>query len=322
MTRDGAKRVEVLVACEYFCDLIFAGLNGVPRPGAEFFADGLTVRPGGGYNMALALSRLGIETGWAVDFGTDLFSRIVLEQSARDRLDPAGFNLLAHDVQRVSAAFTHQGERGFISYSQTAVLPPPVALLDRLKPKWLLQSFRFTPAWLDFLRAARARDIRVFADCAHGDFTLETPGIREFLSLVDVFSPNEAEALALTGRREVDEALDDLAALVPAVLIKCGSLGASGFARGQHFDVAAPSVDVVDTVGAGDAFNAGFLAGAIWESGFEECVRLAVACGTLSTLGAGNAALPDGAELSAYATLLPGTPPPPGGLSCLAFLGS
>jgi sugar/nucleoside kinase (ribokinase family) len=322
MTRKGDGRVEVLVACEYFCDLIFAGLNGVPRPGAEYFAGGLTVRPGGGYNMALALSRLGIETGWAVDFGTDLFSRIVLEQSAHDRLNPSGFNLLGHDVQRVSAAFTHQGERGFISYSQTEVLPPPVELLDRLRPKWLLQTFRFTPAWLAFLRAARARGIRIFADCAHGEFTLETRGIREFLSLVDIFSPNEAEALALTGRQEVDEALDDLAALVPAVLIKCGSLGASGFARGQHFDVAAPSVDVVDTVGAGDAFNAGFLAGAIWESGFEECVRLAVACGTLSTLGAGNAALPDGAELSAYAALLPGAPPPPGGLSCLAFLSS
>jgi sugar/nucleoside kinase (ribokinase family) len=197
-----------------------------------------------------------------------------------------------------------------------------VALLDRLKPKWLLQTFRFTPAWLGFLRAARARGIRIFADCAHGNFTLETSGVREFLSLVDVFSPNEAEALALTGRRDVDEALDDLAALVPAVVIKCGSLGASGLARGRHFDVAAPSVDVVDTVGAGDAFNAGFLAGAIWESGFEECVRLAVACGTLSTLGSGNAALPDGAELSAYAAMLPGAPPACGGPSCQVFLST
>jgi sugar/nucleoside kinase (ribokinase family) len=322
MSREGTGRSEVLVVGEYFCDLIFAGLSNVPRPGAEFFAGGLTVRPGGAYNMALALTRLGIDTSWAVDFGTDLFSRLVLEQSARDHLDPAAFNLLAYDVQRVSAAFTHASERGFISYSQTEVLPPPVALLDRLRPQWLLQTFRFSRPWLDFLRAARARDIRIFADCAHGDFTLETPGVREFLSLVDIFSPNEAEALSLTGRHEVDEALDDLTAIVPAVLVKCGSLGASAIARGRHFDVAAPSVEVVDTVGAGDAFNAGFLAGAVWESGFEECVRLAVACGTLSTLGAGNAALPDGAELSAYAAGLPGATPPPGSVSCLAFLTS
>jgi sugar/nucleoside kinase (ribokinase family) len=322
MTREGTAGSEVLVVGEYFCDLIFAGLSDVPRPGAEFFAGGLTIRPGGCYNMALALTRLGIDTSWAVDFGTDLFSGLVLEQSTRDRINPVAFNLLAHEVQRVSAAFTHGGERGFISYSQTDVLPPPVGLLDRLEPQWLLQSFRFTPPWLDFLRAARARGIRVFADCAHGDFTLSTPGIHEFLSLVDIFSPNEAEALSLTGRREVDEAIEDLLALAPAVLVKCGSLGATGVARGRHFDVAAPLVEVVDTVGAGDAFNAGFLAGAIWESGFEECVRLAVACGTLSTLGAGNAALPDGAELSAYAARLPGARPPPNSMSCLAFLTS
>jgi sugar/nucleoside kinase (ribokinase family) len=274
MTRDGAGRVEVLVACEYFCDLIFAGLNGVPRPGAEYFAGGLTVRPGGGYNMALALTRLGIATGWAVDFGTDLFSRIVLEQSARDHLNPGAFNLLAHDVQRVSAAFTHQGERGFISYSQTEVLPPPVELLDRLKPKWLLQTFRFTPAWLGFLRAARARGIRIFADCAHGEFTLETPSIREFLSLVDIFSPNEAEALALTGRQEVDEALDDLAALVPAVVIKCGSLGASGLTSSTRSVRGMPSMPAFSP---GRSGRAGSRSACAWRWRAGHCRRSAPA---------------------------------------------
>ena len=56
---------------EYFCDLIFSGLSGVPKPGAEFFADGLTMRPGGCYTSALALTRLGVASAWAADFGTD-----------------------------------------------------------------------------------------------------------------------------------------------------------------------------------------------------------------------------------------------------------
>ena len=146
---------EVMVLGEYFCDLIFAGLSDVPRPGAEFFASGLTVRPGGCYNMALALTRLGIETSWAVDFGTDVFSQLVLTRAALDGLNPLAFNLLGQEVQRVSAAFSHAGDRGFISYSQTEILPPALSLLDRAKPQWLLQSFRFTRPWLDFLRAAK-----------------------------------------------------------------------------------------------------------------------------------------------------------------------
>lgn len=303
------ETVDVLVAGEYFCDLIFAGLDGLPRLGQEHFAGALTVRPGGCYNMALALHRLGIKTAWAADFGTDIFSRIVLEAAARDGLNTVAFNRIDDSVQRVSAAFSQGGERGFISYSETAVRAPSPRLLERVRPKWLLQSFRFDPDWLAFVAAARGCGSTVFVDCRDGDFDLGTPGVRELLSLADVFSPNEAEALALTRTRDVESALDALAPLVPAVLVKRGERGARGLDRGRRFDVPAPVVTVVDTIGAGDAFNAGFLAGAVWESAFAECARLAVACGTLSTTGPGSSATPDAKTLSAFTARL-GEPVP------------
>ena len=58
MTATGKGPCDVLVVGEYFCDLIFSGLSDVPKPGAEFFADGLVMRPGGCYTSALALTRL------------------------------------------------------------------------------------------------------------------------------------------------------------------------------------------------------------------------------------------------------------------------
>jgi sugar/nucleoside kinase (ribokinase family) len=311
-------QTEVLVVGEYFCDLIFSGLAEVPRPGAEFFARSLTVTPGGCYNMALALTRLGIRTAWAADFGTDLFSQTVLEAAGRDGLDAAGFTRLDHHVQRVSAAFTHQGERGFISFSETEVVPPEVALLDRLRPKWLLQSFRYGPDWLAFIAAARARGARVFADCRNGEFSLATPGVAEFLALCDVFSPNEAEALALTGAGDVETAAARLCALVPTLVVKRGERGALAFDHGRRLEVAAPAVEVVDTVGAGDAFNAGYLSGVLWDSGFAECVRLAVAGGSLSTTGAGSSAAPDARQLAAAAAALDGGAP----ATCPAALAS
>jgi sugar/nucleoside kinase (ribokinase family) len=298
---------DVLVAGEYYCDLIFSGLPDVPRLGADMFAAGLDVMPGGTYNMVLALKRLGLSAPWACDFGTDLFSRLVLEQAERDGINPMLFNRLDRPVQRVSSAFSKAGERGFISYSETAIVAPDPAVLEKAQPKWLLQTFRFDADWLDFIAAARGRGARVFGDCRYGDFTLAKRDIAEFLGLMDVFSPNEAEALALTGAGDIEEALSQLATLTPAVVIKRGALGASVLARGERFDVPAPAVTVRDTVGAGDAFNAGFLYGAVARRSLQDCVRLAVICGAISTTGPGSSAVPTAASLADY---LAGDPVP------------
>ena len=311
MTNGANALVEVMVVGEYFCDLIFSGLQAPPRLGAELFADSLTVRPGGCYNMALALTRLGIRTVWATDLGTDLFSRLVQEEASKDQLDPRAFRTVAGSVERVSAAFSHGSERGFISFSETEVRPPELGIVSKLRPAWLLQSFRFDPDWLSFVSDAKASGARVFSDCRHGDFTLDTPGVREFLALSEVFSPNEAEALALTGRTDVEAALGDLLALTPTVVIKRGPLGAIGADKSGRASVAAPQVTVVDTIGAGDAFNAGYLAAQTWGSGFSDCLRVAVACGSLSTTGAGSSATPDSKSLAAFlAEHGDGGPPP------------
>jgi len=303
-----ADRFDVLVAGEYFCDLIFSGLGAPPRLGDEVLARDLAVTPGGCYNMALALTRLGLKTAWATEFGTDLFSRLVVEAAERDGLDPIAFRHRDESIQRVSAAFSDGVDRGFLSYSETEVRPPDLGLTRRLNPLWLLQSFRFEPIWLDFLRAAKASGVRIFSDCRGGAFTLDTPGVATFLKLSSIFSPNEAEALALTGATNIDGALNRLAEFCPTVVIKRGAAGASGIDNGRRVDIAAPRVDVVDTVGAGDAFNAGFLAGELWGSGFAECLELAVACGSLSTTGAGSSAAPDAVRLVTFARTISAPP--------------
>ena len=89
-------RYDVLVAGEYYCDLIFTGLSTSPAYGEEIIASGLTTRPGGCYNMALGLTRLGLRTAWVSDFGTDLFSRLVLDSARADGIDPVAAGLAEH----------------------------------------------------------------------------------------------------------------------------------------------------------------------------------------------------------------------------------
>lgn len=295
-----SARYDVLVAGEYYCDLIFAGLDELPALGREVIASGLTTRPGGCYNMALGLTRLGLRTAWACDFGTDLFSRIVIDTAQNEGLDPIAFRELGRPAAMVSAAFADSRERGFITYREADVTPPAEGLLVRLEPRWLLQSFRYTPDWLRFIRAAKDRGAQIFGDCNGDAVTLDTPGVRDFIALCDVFSPNESEAMQLTRSDTPEAALAVLAETAPAVLIKRGVDGVSAWLAGQRYDETAPRVDVVDTVGAGDAFAAGYLAASIAGLPTAERLRHAVACGTLSTTGAGSSANPTAGELSAF----------------------
>lgn len=288
---------DVLVAGEYYCDLVFAGLEDTPRLGAEVYAEGLTVMTGGTYTMALALTRLGVSTRWAADFGTDLFSRYVLDCAAEDGIDPAGFRIEQKPLPRVTAAFSASGERGFISYADPALVPAPSVG----RPQWLLQTFRFEPDWLAFIAETKRAGARIFADCRSGDFTLATPGVRDFLALVDVFSPNAAEAKALAETEDLDRAIAVLAPLVPILVVKCGSDGALLVKDGETIHCPAPRVTAVDTIGAGDAFNAGFLFAAAGGLPLDAALEAGVLAGSFSVQGTGGRACPSRAELAQFA---------------------
>ncbi len=113
-------------------------------------------------------------------------------------------------------------------------------------------------------------------------------GFDKLLPLVDVFLPNQNEALAISGASTLEDALHTLAQKCPAVAVKCGSQGAYASQAGISAAAPALALQVVDTVGAGDNFDAGFLYG--WLNGWslEKTLRLATACGSLSTRLAGG----------------------------------
>jgi sugar/nucleoside kinase (ribokinase family) len=121
-------------------------------------------------------------------------------------------------------------------------------------------------------------------------------GLSEALRNTDVFLPNETECCAIAGVQDVNQALNRLVEIVKVVAVKVGARGAiaryrednqqtSKFARAESL-----SVEVTDTVGAGDSFDAGFLYGYLkgWE--IKRALRLGTVCGALSTRKVGGAA--------------------------------
>ena len=110
------------------------------------------------------------------------------------------------------------------------------------------------------------------------------------LDKLDILLPNEDELLRIADVATVEEALDKLAPRVPLIVVKCGRRGALVQSGGERVWVAPVVVEPVDTIGAGDSFNAGFLKA--WLGG-EDILRAAAMgnlTGALSTLRPGGVA--------------------------------
>jgi ribokinase len=115
---------------------------------------------------------------------------------------------------------------------------------------------------------------------------LAPPWLRD----VDVLLPNETEALALAGRTDGDvlAAARDLAAGGALVVVKRGAAGALAVRGDEVVEAPAPAVDAVDSIGAGDSFDAGLVRALLDGRPLADALRLACACGSLSLRAAGG----------------------------------
>jgi sugar/nucleoside kinase (ribokinase family) len=108
------------------------------------------------------------------------------------------------------------------------------------------------------------------------------------LLLTNVFLPNETEALSITHAGDVESAARQLAERSELVAVKLGAEGAAACSQNVFTQSKSISVNVVDTVGAGDTFDAGFIYGYLNHWSIEKSLRLACVCGALSTQKAGG----------------------------------
>ncbi len=111
------------------------------------------------------------------------------------------------------------------------------------------------------------------------------------LRLVDIFLPNDVEARQIARVDDTEAALWELAKYARLVVVKCGPSGALALHDGQVVRSPAFPVDVIDTTGAGDSFNAGFIHAYVFQGLLlQEALRSANACGALSATGVGGTA--------------------------------
>jgi sugar/nucleoside kinase (ribokinase family) len=287
----------VLVVGDACPDLVLRG-DVVPRFGqAEQVLDAADLVLGGSAAIvACGLARLGVPTALAALVGDDPMGELV-----RDRLVAAGVDVrwLATDpdVPTGMTVVLSAADRALLTYAGTiATTTSSVVDLD------LVARVRHVHSASYFLTPMLAGSLPdVFAHARrHGATTsLDTnwdPAEQwrvapALLMSTDVLLPNEAELLAVSGASDVEAAASTVLAGGTGVALKSGAAGGCWWgADGSRAVVTPPRVDVVDSTGAGDSFDAGFVSAWVEGRSPAECLERAVVCGSLSTRRAGGTA--------------------------------
>jgi sugar/nucleoside kinase (ribokinase family) len=286
---------DIIVLGDYFYDLIYTGLTEFPELGREVMSTDVTTTGGAMYITAVSLSRLGARVGWPAYFGDDFYSRSVYDFAVAEGVDLSLARHVSRPYRRVTTALPLEGERAFATY----VDPEADDLYDHWRQALESCDFRHLHVGgldcVDKMRPlveiARQRGATVSFDCQDGPH-LDNPGeCMERISSADIFMPNAREAKIVAQMPTVDEALSKLAEQVGLVVVKDGPNGSWAARGGERYH--ADSIyagPVVDTTGAGDCFNAGFLYGYVVEhQPIERCLRYGNICGGLSVTGVGGA---------------------------------
>lgn len=285
------NKYDVLTVGDPTLDLIFTGMPQLPTLGEDTLASGFDMTPGEAYNTAVGLHRLGLKVAWVAEFGNDLISQLVLSLIRRDNMDETFFVHHNRPFRRISASFSYSNDRGFLSYYDPApLIPSAISALTKVQAKCFFIPGLYTNSLFSLaLPIIRAKKMILAMDGnCNSSINLHDKAVRFTISHLDLFMPNQKEALMLTGQTDLEAAGEELGKYCPLIIIKAGKDGAYAFHDKQCFHEPALKITPLDTTGAGDIFNSGFLTAWLEKKSLPECLRWGNISAGLSTLGHGS----------------------------------
>ena len=313
------RDLDLLVLGEVNPDVVVRAAD--PRPAfgqVERWVDAIELVIGSSSVIfACGAARLGLRVAMAGVVGDDALGRFMLGTMAERGIETGAVRIDPAVPTGASVILSGPTDRAILTAPGTMPLlraaDVPPALVARARHLHVGSFFLLDAARPDLpalFAAARAGGATTSLDCNWDPREGWDGGIRALLAETNVFLPNAAEATRLTGIADVEAAARALVALGPRVVaVKLGADGALAVtADGAAARCPVLAIDPVDTTGAGDSFDAGFLAGWLAGRSLAACLALGVACGSLSTRGVGGtAAQPTlaAAEAAARAAGLP-----------------
>ncbi|HEY3297381.1 MAG TPA: sugar kinase [Armatimonadota bacterium] len=286
---------EISIVGELNLDLLLYGLPQQLPMERELLASGFEMTLGSSSAiLAHNLARLGSTVGFLTCVGQDPLGKIALEYVRDSAIDLSVVHPPRHVQTGVTFILPHGKERHILTY--------PGAMLElsyeNLDWSFLKSARHFHLSSLYLQRGLLPDAARVFRELKAAGLTtsLDTnddpedrwEGLDEIFPHLDIFLPNLREACRITQTSDGEQAMEALARKVPVVVVKMGAEGARLRKGSWQISGPAQNVAVIDTVGAGDSFNAGFLNKYVQGADLEECLRFGNRTAALSTTAAGG----------------------------------
>src|SRR5215813_12983493 len=287
--------MKILIAGELNPDLILRDYQFVPQPGKEVMVKDLELTLGSSSAICgVGLARLGNPVMFVANVGADVYGDFCVGVLEREGIDVSLVRRRPDLKTGITVSVTHPQDRALITYpgaisSLTAEdVPVDFAGCGHFHVSSYFLQDGLRGGLRAMFAAARRAGLTTSLDTGWDPREEWPKDLIGTLEEVDVFLPNETEIQAITGCSDVRQGIE---ALENGHTIVVGKLGADGcIARhqGEWIPVSAYPIEVVDTTGAGDSFDAGFLHAWLRQRPIDECMRFATACGALSTRGAGG----------------------------------
>ena len=291
------QQFDVLVVGELNVDIILNGIASLPSIGAEILANEMAVTLGSSSAIfASNISTLGVSTAFLGKIGKDDFGNSVLEALQKKKVGTEAIILSSDKKTGATIVLNYDDDRAMVTY--------PGAMEDLVVSEVEdrhLESARHLHVSSVFLQPKIQKEVvKLFSKAKKKGMTTSLDiqwdpaekwdiDFEKLLPFVDIFLPNVQELLAITKKKRIDEAIDMLKPFSNTIAIKMGKEGSWGIKDEVSIRYAPFLNDsIVDAIGAGDSFNAGFIRAFIQGKTLKECLRFGNICGAVNTTAAGG----------------------------------
>ena len=279
------RKFDVLVIGDINPDIMMIDYSKLPEPGQELHVRKTQFALGGGAAITgTGFAKMGLKTAIYSFLGNDTFGEIMLRELKKTGVNTDYITMRDDVGTGVSIALTTDKDRSFLTYQGTnQVLDVEKIGDDVLATANHIHLLNYSAdkhdVYVKFLKRLRALGKTVSFDIGYDASEEWSESIRDIVELVDVFAPNDVEARKYTRTETIEDAMKVFADWGNTVVIKNGSKGSIAwqnrvFARAKPF-----RVHCVDTTGAGDSFNCGFVYGWLKGLPLEECLTYGNAVG-------------------------------------------
>lgn len=256
-------------------DLLYENMPKIPDVGEEVYTNSFSLQLGGGLPATLInLGRLGIDARIATELGNDMFSVFAKEQFKKNNVSPT--NLYSgNDIPlNITSAIILKNDRSFITYGKGTIDPDDKAKEEFYSIAKGAKICLMAPGgFLEVYKKLKSEGTVMVLDMGwDDDLTFEK--YSELLSIADYYTPNQKEALKITGCNNAKAAAYALKKYFDKVVVKVDKDGCIGIDGDEYFFC--PSLEQyknVDSTGAGDAFLAGFTYGLFHDYRLKDCIE-------------------------------------------------